>query len=384
MRLWVPGFRSLLVSGGALLMALILVGVANAEFMEPDLEKIPLKRLLENLQAKVDGAPKDAAWLGTLARAYGMAYAAGLNDDSLVERRRDHDEVWFGFVPDHVPFACRLNGEPGENAKGYLAHAIECYRKSLDLAPENLANRLGLAWCTEQSGQVDEARKLYRGVIEAAWGREGTLTGGGMQEFVTSEAARYLLRLLDPKNDAKEIADLEEKVRHLESIPRPITPIAIPLEDDLSREDMEDQKGAIFDLDGTGRQWRWRWVKPNAAWLVYDHDDSGLITSAVQMFGNRTFNLIVRHGYAAMSMLDDDRNGTLEGDELKHLALWQDLNGNGISEPGEVRPLKAWSITALSCRGEMDENGMWSCSRGVTYRDGSTRRTYDMVMKWVE
>jgi len=201
---------------------------------------------------------------------------------------------------------------------------------------------------------------------------------------VTVEAAGYLIAILDPKADGKEIADLKEKVKHLEELPRAITPVAIPLQAGLRRADLVDPKGVVFDLDGSGRPLRWQWIKPCAAWLVYDHDDSGRITSAVQMFGSRTFTLFVTHGYSAMALLDDDGNGSLEGRELEHLALWQDLNGNGVSEPGEVKPLSAWKITSLSCRAETSRDGGWFSAKGVTFEDGSTRATFDLVQKSVE
>lgn len=377
-RSWLP------VVGGALAMVLPFVGIVHAEYVQPDLEKVPLKRLIENLKEKIKAAPKDPELFRHLARTYAMAYAAGLDDDSLVERRKDRDQIWFGFEPAHVPFARRAGEHIGEKPKTYLEQAIGCYKKALELEASHLTTKLGLAWCTEQAGDKDSALKLYREVIAEAWKLEGSRGLGGMGEFVTVEAAGYLIRILDPKNDEKEIADLKAKVKHLESLPRPITPIAVPLQNGLSRAEMVDPNGAVFDLDGTGRKLRWQWVKPCAAWLVYDHDDSGLITSAVQMFGNRTFTLFLEHGYAAMALLDDDGNGTLDGGELEHLALWRDLNGNGTSEPGEVKPLSAWRIKALSCRAETGADGGWFCRQGVTFDDGSARPTHDLVLDPVE
>jgi hypothetical protein len=51
-----------------------------------------------------------------------------------------------------------------------------------------------------------------------------------------------------------------------------------------------------------------------------------------------------------LAALDDDHDGILTGKELAGLALWRDANGNGVADPGEVKPLSAYGIVALSCR----------------------------------
>ena len=56
-----------------------------------------------------------------------------------------------------------------------------------------------------------------------------------------------------------------------------------------------------------------------------------------------------------------------------------DANGNGVSEPGEVKPLAAWGITALSCRYETHPTGIPFSPRGVVFQDASTRPSYDWI-----
>jgi hypothetical protein len=97
------------------------------------------------------------------------------------------------------------------------------------------------------------------------------------------------------------------------------------------------------------------------------------------MFGNVTFWIFWRDGYAALGSLDDDQDGALRGAELRGLALWQDRNGNGVSEPGEVQPVTDWGITSLSCAGETGPTGDSWCPTGVTLDHYRTRPTYDWV-----
>ena len=66
----------------------------------------------------------------------------------------------------------------------------------------------------------------------------------------------------------------------------------------------------------------------------------------------RTFWCFWENGYQALASLDDDGDGWLTGKELDGLAVWRDTNGNGVSEPGEVKTLSECGIAALRCRAD--------------------------------
>ena len=132
-----------------------------------------------------------------------------------------------------------------------------------------------------------------------------------------------------------------------------MTPIAVPLRDGLVARDLEDRDAAVaFDADGSGLNRPWTWVTKDAGWLVYDPKGRGEITSGLQLFGNVTFWLFWENGYHALASLDDDGDGELTGDELKGLAIWHDAGHLGVCDPGEVKPLSAYGIVAVSCRFE--------------------------------
>ena len=129
---------------------------------------------------------------------------------------------------------------------------------------------------------------------------------------------------------------------------------------------------------------KWTWVTKDAGWLVYDPKGKRDITSCLQMLGNVTFWLFWETGYDVLASLDDNGDGVLTGDELKGLAIWHDANGNGICDPGEVKPLSAYGIVAVSCRFERDPSHpdrVAFSPRGVTFRDGRTRPTFDLILK---
>ncbi len=158
------------------------------------------------------------------------------------------------------------------------------------------------------------------------------------------------------------------------------TPILVPLGPEAALEDLVDADARVtFDLDGSGLAQRWGWITPQAAWLVFDAEGQGRIMSGLQMFGNVTFWIFWRDGYEALRSLDDNQDGVLRGAELRGLALWQDRNGDGVSDPGEVRPVAAWSITAISCAAETHSSGVSWSPRGAVFANGETRPTYDWI-----
>ena len=272
-----------------------------------------------------------------------------------------------------------------KEAKTQLAAALDYYRHALALDPSMLSAELGYAWCLEQAGKKTEAIAEYRKTIDQGWKKEKAMTRANLGwHSIVAEAAGYLKPLLNPDKDGKEIAELDRRAKQAAAIPRPVTPIAVALEPGATAAEIEDHAARVrFDADGSGLPKQWSWITPRAAWLVYDSDGTGRVESALQMFGNVTFWCFWDDGYAALRALDDDGDGRLTGRELDHLALWHDANGNGRVDPGEVRALSAYGIVAVCCRGEVDRRDpdrQLHAAAGVTFADGRTRATYDIVL----
>lgn len=359
---------------------------ARALFLRPQLDTVPIDRLVKNLEEAVAKKPNDAQLLYNLARVHAMAYAQKA-DTAQVMRGKPEQGAWFGFTPAYIPFKVQKTDDPKKLAEAWahLEKAIATYARVLKIDPDHLAAKLGHAWAVEQAGKKEEAIRAYRRLIDQAWEQDGKrqrLPLGG--HTITGEAAGYLVALLDPKEDAREIEALEEKMARLKSLPRPITPIVVALRDGVGVHSLEDRAARVrFDADGTGEQ-EWTWITPDAGWLVFDPAGTGRITSALQLFGSASFWLFWETGYDALAALDDDADGLLRGPELKGLAIWRDRNRNGISEPGEVRPLEHWGIVGLSCRYQRDAghpDHMAFAAKGVLLRDGSTRPSYDLILR---
>ncbi|MCI0699825.1 MAG: tetratricopeptide repeat protein, partial [Planctomycetia bacterium] len=347
---------------------------------------VPVERLMKNMQEAIKKNPKDANAVLNLARLHAMAYS--LRSNEVPVDKKNPNKVWFDYEPPIVPFHKITKTDDKDKlkaAKEHLDKALKLHEDAIKLAPNDLKAQLGHAWLLSQTDKKKEAIAALRKVIEKAWEKEKDLKALGLGgHTITAEGASYLIPLLDKEKDKDEIATLKERADKLKKLPRPITPIAIPLRDGLTANDIENRSASVaFDADGTGLQKKWTWINSNAAWLVHDPKQSGKVTSALQMFGNVTFWLFWDTGYEAMAALDDDRDGVLSGKELAGLALWQDANGNGISEPGEVKSLSEYGIVSLSCKFERDAKHpdcIAYSKNGVTFKDGTTRPTFDLVL----
>ena len=373
-------------------IALMAASKGAAIYVPVEARKVPVDRLVANLERKSAEEPASAQHQINLGRLHGMAYALKSAEAAAVVRPGSkEEEPWYGYEPKLIPYQNRPapSAEAATAATAHLAKAIAHYDKALELDPGSLLGRLGYGWMLEQSGEKTAAIEQYRRVIEQAWKTEqdklARVPGQfpGLNSF-TREASDYLIPLLDPVADADEIQELRRRQEHIARMPRAITPIAIPLRDDVSARAVHDLAAAVrFDADGSGMKREWSWLGPDAAWLVYDADGQGEITSALQLFGSVTFWLFWENGYDALSALDDNRDGLIAGAEASRLALWHDRDRDGISDPGEVRDLQSHGIAGVSCRFEEGDGIRFAAvsSEGVRLANGRTRPSYDVILR---
>lgn len=372
--------------GGPVLAVLVMAAPLGALYVLPEIREVPVDRLAANLEREAKQDPNNIEKIINLARLYAMAYALKSNDVPTVTGPDKVDRPYFGTEDPRIPrqIGKASSREQEATAQKQLKKSIAYYESALALDSQNLTARIGHAWALDQSGQKTRAIDEYRRVIAQAWLNEQKVSMGRLgKRFFTEEAAGYLIPLLDPAKDAGEIADLEAKRSTLQKMPRPVTPIAIPLSDDLSADRILDPIARVrFDADGSGLRREWTWITVEAGWLVYDPRDRGSITSGLQLFGSVTFWLFWSNGYEALRALDDNGDGELMGRELQHLAIWHDRDGDGVSDPAEVRSLAEHGIVSLSCA-FVQGDGIRiaaSSSAGVRFADGHTRATYDVLL----
>ncbi len=366
--------------GGAVLLAAVvsMATTARAEYMQVEAEEVPVDRVIASCEKLAKAEPKNFWYRLALARAHAMTYA--LKSETCQARKSD-GRAWFGYEPRAIPFEVKPTDDAAKRkkAKEHLATAVGLYAKLVADFPKQPVGLLGHAWCLDQSGEREAAIEAYRKAVDVAHGME---VRGAMDPLITVEAVGYLIPLLDAKKDAAEIAALKKKKAEVEAAPRAVTPIAIPLTDALAPERLVDPQARVrFDLDGSGHRRTWRWLRSDAGWLVWDPRGRGDIRSGLQMFGNVTFWMFWENGYQALRVLDVDGDGWVRGAEARGLAIWRDLDADGESDPGEVRPLGAWGIVGLSWRASVGPDGMPRSEGGVMLEDGRRRTSVDLILE---
>lgn len=365
-------------------LLLLVICVLPLQAMPPIevIQPVPIDRLIANFERRLQEGPRDLEALLNLARLHMMAYV--LKSDT-VPVAPGTTGAWtrdtrFGRVS--IPPARDNAAE--SRARQHLEKAIDTYNAAVAVESTHVVARLGRAWCLEQAGRISEAMTGYRNVLEDVWPsqRGGPRTAWSNYDLA-AEVSGYLLPLLDPVRDRDEIAQIRSRLQDTRPLVITVSPVLIPLAGGLNVSDLVDRSASVlFDADGNGIPESRSWISPNAGWLVFDKSGRKQIDSGRSLFGNVTFWLFWDNGYHAMRALDDDDDGQLSGRELEGLAIWRDVNVNGVSDPGEVRTLAEWGIRSLSCRDRQsgDANVLAWSPVGVTFEDGTTRPTYDVVL----
>ncbi len=280
-----------------------------------------------------------------------------------------------------IPFVANA---PLPNA--HLAAATAAYQRAKELEPDNLRTRLALAFAFDCARRWEDARGELRFVVRQGLRLVPLSDNPGQPKtewethVVLSEAVAHFERIADRDDDRTQTAELKHRLELAPPLMY-ITPIFVPLVAKAEMSTLIDRKSKVtFDFSGQGERAQLGWLTDKAAWLVWDPRHTGRIDSGFQMFGSVTWIAFWENGYLPLGALDDNGDGKISGDELNGLSLWRDTNANGISDPGEVKPLADYKVVALRYAYERAGDDMWIAKDGVEFADGAVRPTYDWLL----
>ncbi|MBU6155847.1 MAG: hypothetical protein KJS87_02855 [Alphaproteobacteria bacterium] len=381
-------------------------------------DEVPVERLLANLERNAQKLPEAERWRA-IGRVHLLAYLR--QAAALPVYRERPDTLAEGKIDDCATLDAQAQGRgsrdtfpvarPGERCETrtyelgpraeapgrlseprlpmnlHLAAAIAAYEKARRLEPKNLRTRVALAFAHDRAGRVADALAGLRFVA-----REGLRqlpkpapTGMAMSDWelhtVLSEAQAHLALVARLKADRALAATLK---RRLELAPPAVavTPILVPLTDEASFEALVDLQSPVrFNFTGQGQAQRAGWLRPEAAWLVWDPNLTGRIRSGFQLFGSVTWVASWDNGFRALGALDDNGDGELSGIELDGLSLWHDADGDGFSDEGEVLPVTQHDIVSLEYTHVRVNDAYWESVSGVRLADGRVRPTYDWQLR---
>ncbi|MDN4146078.1 calcium-binding protein [Pseudomonas tohonis] len=152
---------------------------------------------------------------------------------------------------------------------------------------------------------------------------------------------------------AFEIEQMDKEVNtNFDSALKTASPMVLDLDGDgIETYGAEGQ--TLFDHDGDGNKHGSGWVKPDDGLLVLDRNHNGSIDNGHELFGENTLladGTKAKDGFAAMQAVDGNADGKLDANDAVwgDLRVWRDLNGDGISQSGELFTLQDLGIESIA------------------------------------
>jgi hypothetical protein len=200
-----------------------------------------------------------------------------------------------------------------------------------------------------------------------------------------SGADPFVVRISDP---AGASTTLTVQASHYGTLARGGGDGCCPVMIDLDADGVElidaDDSQLLRDLDGDGWMERLGWSSEDDALLAYDADDDGFITRAEEI-SFVAYSPGARTDLEGLRAFDTDADGRLtpQDAEWGRFQLWQDRGADGVSAPGELTPLTATDIVAISLAsdGRSEIRGANLLFGRATYEraDGSSGEVGDVM-----
>jgi Ca2+-binding RTX toxin-like protein len=185
---------------------------------------------------------------------------------------------------------------------------------------------------------------------------------------------------------------IESIIRVLQEGLRPLDVLRSPLLLDLDGNGVTTRSLAeaspYFDHDNNGFAERSGWVDPGDGFLVRDLDGDGAIRGGAELFGSATAQpdgSLAVNGFEALRHLDANGDGRVDqlDDGWTSLRIWRDLDGDAITDSGELFTLDQLHVQSLDLAyvnsDAIDAQGNHHRQQGAYYSsDGRTMALHDV------
>jgi len=142
----------------------------------------------------------------------------------------------------------------------------------------------------------------------------------------------------------------EERLRveaQTQQQPASADPLVVDLDSDgIELTDARKGYGVRFDLTADGTPENVSWVSPHDGLLAYDRNSDGCINDGRELFGDANG---ASDGFAELRKYDSDGNNRIDRNDpiFEKLQIWQDENGDGVSDVNELKSLDAYGIQTI-------------------------------------
>lgn len=139
----------------------------------------------------------------------------------------------------------------------------------------------------------------------------------------------------------------------------------------ITTENIEDAK-VRYDWDSDGLADQTSWIGSSNAFLFLDSDGNGTVTSASEL----SFGASSGDSASILTSLDSSHDGAITAADAdwSNLKVWEDKNGNGVPDTGEILTLDAAGIRSIAVA-LTPGTGTPAADAATTLASGSFTRT---------
>jgi hypothetical protein len=164
--------------------------------------------------------------------------------------------------------------------------------------------------------------------------------------------------------------------------PQEPPPHVDPLVIDLNKDGKTDlTRNTYFDIDANGFAEATNWIDNSDGLLAIDRNGNGIIDDGKELFGDRTIKsdgTYATSGFDALADIDLNGDGIIDVNDsaFSQLRVWNDANGDGISQQEELQTFEEVGIESINLNylvnGEQIEGGEIGKTGEVSWENGET------------